>query len=184
MVRNKNFLVKFEDGKKREMSDYLLLYVCDKEEVGEEVYKTIYDLPKRGQRKILIIYRDPVYEGYETFGKGMYLSIFYCLCFVDEVSIHIAEKQETEERYPDLKWEEDFRIYNDMEGHWKEVDKQDNYDRVKVNALRWEVYIKDKEELIKRYFSVMVPHPKEGESFGLVWRIMLLGERRSTNQLE
>ena len=28
-------------------------------------------------------------------------------------------------------------------------------------SLRWEVYVKEKEELTKREFSVSVPHPKE-----------------------
>ena len=31
-----------------------------------------------------------------------------------------------------------------------------------MNDLRWEIYVKDKEEFIKRYFSVSVPHQKEG----------------------
>ena len=39
----------------------------------------------------------------------------------------------------------------------------------KIHALRWDVYVKEKEELIKREFSVSVPHPKGGgQLFGLV----------------
>ena len=36
----------------------------------------------------------------------------------------------------------------------------------KIHALRWEVYVKEKEDLIKRCFLVSVPHPKGGE---IVW---------------
>ena len=49
----------------------------------------------------------------------MYLSIFYCFCFVEEVSVHITAKQATEERYPYPEREEYLRISIDMEEHWK-----------------------------------------------------------------
>ena len=85
MVGKKKFVVQFEDGQKREMSASSLSYVCEKEEVGEEVDKTIYDLPNRGQGDLLNINGDPVCEVDGTFEKGIYLSIFYCLCFVEEI---------------------------------------------------------------------------------------------------
>ena len=40
-------------------------------------------------------------------------------------------------------------------------------DRSNIHALRWDIYTKDKEELIKRYFSVYVPHPKGGNIVGI-----------------
>ena len=46
MVGNKKFVVRFEYGQKRDMSASSLLYLCDKEEVGQEVDDTISDLPK------------------------------------------------------------------------------------------------------------------------------------------
>ena len=65
-----------------------------------------------------------------------------------------------EERHPDLGWEEDFMVYNDREDNWKEAEEDYNEYRTKVNSLRWEVYMKYKEELINRQFWVMVMHPK------------------------
>ena len=85
VVGNNSLVFQFEDGQKREMSDYSLSYACDKEEVGREVDKTISDLPKRRQGDFLTIDLDPVCEGYGTFGKGINLSIFYCLCFIKEI---------------------------------------------------------------------------------------------------
>ena len=41
VVGKKKFLVKFEYGKRRYMSSSFLLYVCFKEEVGQESNKTI-----------------------------------------------------------------------------------------------------------------------------------------------
>ena len=40
------FLVKFEYGNNRDISASSLPYLCDKEEVGQEVDDIIYDLPK------------------------------------------------------------------------------------------------------------------------------------------
>ena len=44
---------------------------------------------------MLTIDLDPICEGDGTFGKGINLSIFYCFCFVEVISVKIAEKQET-----------------------------------------------------------------------------------------
>ena len=40
------------------------------------------------------------------FGKGVYLSVFYYLCYVKDVSTDILEYQVSEERDPDLNEEE------------------------------------------------------------------------------
>ena len=67
-----------------------------------------------------------------------------------------------EEMYPDLQGKEDLRIYDDSEQHCKEVEEKDKEDRGRVRALRWEVYMKEKDQLIKRGFLVVVPHMKWG----------------------
>ena len=56
---------------------------------------------------------DTFCEGNLIFEKGICLSIFYCLCFVGDISANILETQATEEIYPDLEGEEDFRISDD-----------------------------------------------------------------------
>ena len=144
------------------MSAYSLSYVCEKEEVEKQADETISDLPKRVQDELLSINWDTVYGGDGTFGKGINLSVFYCLCFVEEISVNIAEKQAMEERNPNIEQEEDLRISNDWVEHWKEVEEKENEERGKFHSLRWEVYMKQKEELKKREFSVAVPHPKGG----------------------
>ena len=80
------------------MNFYSLSYVCEKEGVGKEVDETISALPKRGQGRLLTIDGYPVCEGYGMFAKGMHLSIFYCLCLVEETLVHIAEERVMEER--------------------------------------------------------------------------------------
>ena len=48
VVGKKNFVVKFEYGQKKYMSSSSMSYVCEKEEVSEEVDENMSDLPKRG----------------------------------------------------------------------------------------------------------------------------------------
>ena len=63
------------------MSDYSLSYLCEKEDVGKEVEKTVSVFPKRGQSDFLTIYWDTVCEVDDTFVKLIDLYIFYCLSF-------------------------------------------------------------------------------------------------------
>ena len=61
------------------------------------------------------------------------------------------------------------RYFSGRGEHWREVEEEDNQYRGKVNDLRWGVYIKYKEELIKREFLVAVLHSNwGGGSFGLL----------------
>ena len=76
VVGKKKSPVQFEDGQKREMITSSLSYVCEKEEVGEEVDDTIYDLHKIGQGQLLATKGDNVCDGCGIFEKGIYLYIF------------------------------------------------------------------------------------------------------------
>ena len=71
-----------------------------------------------------------------------------------------------EERDPDLNEMEDIRFDEIWEDHWRDL-AEENTDKKKIHALIWNVYIKEKEELITREFLVSVPHPKGGTIFGL-----------------
>ena len=44
------------------------------------------------------------------FGRGMYLSVFYCLCYVKEMSTDLLEEWVSEERDPDLNEEEGIKM--------------------------------------------------------------------------
>ena len=46
--------------------------------------------------------------------------------------------------------------------------------------MKWEVYKKKKEKLIKRHFSVVVLHLRGERMFELVFRIILLRRKRIT----
>ena len=66
-----------------------------------------------------------------------------------------------EERYTDLNDEEDIRLDEIREEHLRDVADEDD-DKKNIHALRWEIYVKEKEDLVKREFSASVPHLKGG----------------------
>ena len=72
-----------------------------------------------------------------------------------------------EERYPELNEKEEIRSDKIQEDHWRDI-AEENDDKKEINALRWDVYVKDKDELITREFLVSVPHPEGRTIFGLV----------------
>ena len=97
--------------------------------------------------------------------KRYVFSMLYCLCYAKDRNTDMSEDQGAEEIYPDLNEEEDIRLDEIREEHWKDVSEEVEYKK-KIHYLRWKVYVKLKEELIKREFSVSVPHTKGGE---IVW---------------
>ena len=72
---------------------------------------------KEEKVNLLTIYGDPVFERDGMFVKGMHLSIFYFLFFVEDVSVNILDKQAMEERDPYLEWEDYFSISYDRKEH-------------------------------------------------------------------
>ena len=44
------------------------------------------------------------------FGKFIYLSVFYCLCYAKDRSTYMSEDRVAEDRDPDLNEEEDIRL--------------------------------------------------------------------------
>ena len=78
----------------------------------------------------------------------------------------MLEEQKRGERDPELEVEEDIMLLNNRDNHWKDVVEENHKDKGEVHALRWEVYMKEKEDLTKREFLVVVPHPKGGN---IVW---------------
>ena len=95
------------------------------------------------------------------FGKSINQSFICCLINVKDISTDMSEEQVLEERDLDLNKEQDIRFYAIREDHWRDVDEEGE-NKMKIHALGWEVYIKEKGELIKREFSVSFPHPKGG----------------------
>ena len=99
------------------------------------------------------------------FGKGIYFYLFYCLCYVKDISTDMLEEQVSEDRYPELNEMENIRMEDIKGEHWMDF-AEDGEDKSNIHALRWDVYTRDKEELIKREFLVSVLHKKGGN---IVW---------------
>ena len=95
----------------------------------------------------------------------------------------MLEKKVLEDRDTVLEEEEDDIIILDARWeHWKDVHEDNENERRKFHALRWDVYKKWKEELIKGYFLVTVCIRKVVTLFGIMWRIILFGKSRITDK--
>ena len=71
-----NFLVLFEDGQKKEIGSFSLVYLSEKEEVEMEELITLS--PEIEEGEPLTINGDPPDGEPCMFVKGMYLSVFFC----------------------------------------------------------------------------------------------------------
>ena len=69
------------------------------------------------------------------FVKGIYLSVFYCLCYIKVISTDMLEEQVLEEIYLDLDEDEDIRLDVIREEHWRDV-SEDGNDNKNVHDLR------------------------------------------------
>ena len=70
--------------------------------------------------------------------KRCVFSVFYCLCYVTDISTDMSEDQVAEEIDPDLNEEEDIRLDAIGEENWWDVAEEGD-DKKKIHALRWEV---------------------------------------------
>ena len=69
------------------------------------------------------------------FVKSMYLSMFYCLCYKMDISTDISKEQVLQGMYLDLNEEEDTRIDDSREEHWRDISKEGDYKKT-INTLR------------------------------------------------
>ena len=99
------------------------------------------------------------------FGRSIYFPVFYCLGYFKDMSTDFSEEQVSVERDWYLNEEKDIIMYDTRDQHWRDVAKEGD-DKKKIRSLRWELYVKDNTDLIKRDFPVSVTHPKRGN---IVW---------------
>ena len=122
-------------------------------------------LPEKEQGEFLTIDGYPDVKKPCMFEKGIYFYLFYCFSYVKDISTDMSEEQVSEERYPELNEMENIRMEDIKGEHWMDF-AEDGEDKSNIHALRWDVYTRDKEELIKREFLVSVLHKKGGN---IVW---------------
>ena len=128
----------------------MLTHVCSEEEFEHELSNPIHGLLKTKVNFLLLIVILLMKDN--VFLKKVYILIF-CIVYVllmryQRICWRVSrEKMET----PKFSWRRNFYVY-DREKHWKDVILENNEDNKKVFALRLEVYMKEKRELIKRDF--------------------------------
>ena len=132
VVGENKFPVQLEYGQKKEISSSSLVFLSSKEEV--EIDEPISHLPQKGKGEVLTVDGYPEVVEPCMFGKCMYLSVFYCLCYAKDRSTDMSEGQVTEERDPDLNEEEDIRMEDSSEEYWRGVSEEGG-DKKKIHAL-------------------------------------------------
>ena len=70
------------------------------------------------------------------FGKGMYLYVFYCLCYVKDVYTDMLEDQVSEERDLESNEDEDIKLDSIREDNYRDVAKEGE-DKKRIHTLRW-----------------------------------------------
>ena len=70
------------------------------------------------------------------FGKVMYFSVFYFLCYEMNIYTDMLEDQVLEERDSDLKEEKDIILDEIREDHWVNV-AEEGEDKKNIDYLRW-----------------------------------------------
>ena len=119
LVGKNKLLVLFKDGQKKEIGSYLLVYLSEKEEV--EMEDSISHLPEKEEGVFLTINGDPEVGEPCMFVIGLYLSVFYCLCYDTNISTNMLEYQVAEERYPDLNETGGIKLDEIWEDHWRDI---------------------------------------------------------------
>ena len=71
---------------------------------------------------------------------------------------------------------EDSRFDIIGEDNWRDL-SEENKNKKKIHALIWNVYVKEKDELITRAFLVSVPHPKLGTIVGTYVKYHVIDEK-------
>ena len=90
--------------------------------------------PEKEQGELLTIVRDPEFVEPCMFVKGMYLPVFYFLCYEMNIYIDISEDQVLEERDLDLNEQEDIIMDKIRDEHWKGV-SEEYEDKKDIHAL-------------------------------------------------
>ena len=70
------------------------------------------------------------------FEKGVYLSIFYCLCYEMYISTDMLEDQVSEERDLESNEDEDIKLDSIREDNYRDVAKEGE-DKKRIHTLRW-----------------------------------------------
>ena len=68
----------------------------------------------------------PVYEGYIMFKEVIYLHLFYCLCFVNNISKYMLDKQSRKYRDPYMEVQYYIMLSGDIGNHWNDVVEENN----------------------------------------------------------
>ena len=62
--------------------------------------------------------------------------LYFCFCYVKDISTDMSEDQVSEERDPDLNEDEDIILDAIREDHWRDI-YDEGEDKKNIHVLRW-----------------------------------------------
>ena len=98
--------------------------------------------------------------------KGYYRCVYIMLWFKKEVGVDSKEEQEVVEDDPDEEDMDNFNLDDKRERHWRMVFEYNDVGvddaKALLHAKRWDVYVNEKEKLVKgAYLVEVVGHDKK-----------------------
>ena len=154
----RKFLVSFHDGCENNLSSNQLTVVAEHEILVEEapLVSTISVIP------------EDIVESH----KGYYVWVYVTLQFKMEEKIDNNEKQMELEIDTDEEDKDENNIDDERGRHWRNVfeDKEGGVDeKALLHAKRWDLYLNEKEKLVKVKYSVeVVGHDKKN----VIWEVV------------
>ena len=159
VLARKRFLVRFQNGREKNLSlNQLTNAILEKIPVEKEPEVS-------GIAEILE-------EKFES-EKGYYHCVYVMLWFKKEVGVDIMEDQADVEDDPDKEEMDDFNIDDERERHWRMVFKENDGgvedEKALLHDKRWDVYVNEKENIVKGgYLVEVVSHEKNKVLWGVV----------------
>ena len=68
------------------------------------------------------------------------ICLYFLFFYNTDISTYMSEEQVVEERDPDLNEEEDIRLDEIREEHWRDITEEGD-DKKNIHDLRWKVYV-------------------------------------------
>ena len=139
ILGKKRFLVRFQDGREKNLSSNQLTIVIV-EKITDETDAKIFTNPEIPEEQLRM-------------EKGYYQCVYVMLCFKNEVGVGSIEEQAGLGDDPGEDYMEDVKLDNERERHWRMVFEENDggvdNNRALLHAKRWDVYVNENEKIIK-----------------------------------
>ena len=156
VVGKRRYLVRFQDGLEKDMSQNHLTIVVVRSEVEEDIEVREVDIIPEVREEL-----------------GCYRWVYIYLHFVKEYGVDKRQDQVCVEKGPDEEYIGDVVLDDERQRHWLIVFEENNVGvdgtKALLHAKKWDVYNSEKEALLKGGYSVEV---SEKDRKKVIWEVV------------